>query len=339
MTRPPILAVVVLVFLAGCQEPLTVLVSPEVSDLLPAVRAAVTQSGVRATVTAESERWPGGSGLRITTTPGWNLPAGAPPASRIPQNGASDYQTAGALAALADAKAGTVSVLPVVFDLWGTTVFPQTKNRTGPAPRGPQPQRWLVAGARPSFRQAAVYLWGALSLPPGNWFASPSPPTLAAAVQTAARRPEWAAGTWRYAQPDLLQSYRAGAPFVFFETYRDYERETNAGFREFRPLAVGSPATVAGIVVFAEIRGSAAAWDPLLRQLVSAGFQQSVERGSGWLAVNLLAPEIDGEGAAVRNLVKLAGRFAVTSDRLPAALTERNRATDIELAFEQAPNH
>jgi hypothetical protein len=169
-----------------------------------------------------------------------------------------------------------------------------------------------------------------------DWFTSTSPPTMTAAVQTATRRPEWAFNTWRYAQADLLQTYRPGTPFVFFETYRDYERETKAGFRQFRALATGSPATVAGTVVFAEVRGSAAAWDPLLKLFASAGFQQSVERSSPWLAVNLLAPEIDGEGASVRNLVKLAAHFVLTSDRLPPTLTEKNRPTDIELAFERA---
>jgi hypothetical protein len=324
--------------LVGCQAPLVVLVSPDVTDLVPSITAAVKTSGVEATVVTETNRWPSGAeGLRVTTTPGWNLPAEAPPAAPavLPKDFDSTYQTAPALAALAGGP-GSVSAIPLFFDVWGTTTFaPNPKAKVLPAIR-----HWQAGGSRPGFRQAAVFLWGAAppSAPAAQWFSSPAPPALAKAVAAVAGKPEWVPNNWRFSQADLLGAYRPEAPLVFYETYRDYEKQRVTAARRFQPLTMGTPRVVAGIVVFTELRGhEPARWQALLGVLASATFQKTVGLTQPWLPANLQAPDIDSEGAAARNVVKMAARFFPTSDRLPDPMTARDLPTSIQLAFDQLP--
>ncbi len=322
--------------LVGCQAPLVVLVSPDLAELTPSIASAVKGSGLNATVVTESARWPSGAeGLRVTTTPGWNLPAEAPKGAVIvlPEGFDSAYQTAPSLAALAG-KPGSVSAIPLFFDIWGTTVFSTPKTAARPVA-----QHWQAGGSRPGFRQAAVFLWGPAlpSTAADQWFSSAPPASLNQTIEAVAHKTEWVSNNWRLSQADLLGAYHPGAPLVFYETYRDYEKQHVAA-RRFQPLTMGTPLTVAGIVVFAEIRGGEPQrWQPLLGILASASFQKGVGLTTPWLPANLQAPDIDSEGAAARNVVKMAARFFPTSDRLPDPITARDLPASIQLAFDQLP--
>jgi hypothetical protein len=55
------------------------------------------------------------------------------------------------------------------------------------------------------------------------------------------------------------------------------------------------------------------------------------------LAANSSAPELDGTGAAVRNLVRQAEFFYPLTDRLPDPLVENDLTVDVQLAIDEAP--
>ena len=101
--------------------------------------------------------------VRLTTTPGWNLPPGIGTAAALPAALAPSYSAAPALAALGLKRDGSWSSVPLLFDPLGKTAF--TKDLSGPplsgewkdilrevrAEHGPRSRE------RPSFRQAAYF--------------------------------------------------------------------------------------------------------------------------------------------------------------------------------------
>ena len=147
---------------------------------------------------------------------------------------------------------------------------------------------------------------------------------------------------WNYTRADTLSHYKPGSSLTFIETFRDYELTNTPGFRRFAVLGVGQKdaLAVAGVVIFAEIRGdrgAVKAASKIVSSLTTPSFQKAAGLSGKWLAANGEAPEIDGTGASVRNLVRQARAFYPLTDRLPDPLIKGNLLDDIQLAIDTTP--
>jgi hypothetical protein len=112
--------------------------------------------------------------------------------------------------------------------------------------------------------------------------------------------------------------------------------------RRFVPLSVrrGQTYAMAGLVLFAEFRGSRGALKRAARILKSLSeplFQREASVSGKWLALSGEAPELDADGAAARRLVRGCDRFFPLTDRLPDPLVESSLFVDIQLALERVP--
>ncbi|HTP58215.1 MAG TPA: hypothetical protein VMM82_04810 [Spirochaetia bacterium] len=342
--------------LASCQQPVTVLLSPEAAALRADVQSAVTGApGLgKVTVTLESATAPSGPLLRLTSTPGWNLPSGLGPAVPIPAGWDPSYQPLPAFAALGQAKDLSWSSIPLLYDVWGLTTF--AAKAKSQAIHGDWKEllnraalRSLsVAGSRPSFRQAA-YLFAVFPDVPGRgeaaaWFPQTAQGWKAPAIVLPALvvNRAWLANSWFFTQDDQAVSYKPGRPIVFLETYRNFEQANPPGVRRFVPLTVrqGTTVAMAGTVLFLEYRGSKGGLDAALkvaRSLAGMAFQREAGAHGKWLSVDQSAPELDVVGAMVRRMSSGAARFFPVSDRLPDTLVEGNLWAEVQLAVDRAP--
>jgi hypothetical protein len=341
----PLLAALLL---ASCAPAPAVLLSTEAAGLKAVVEAAVPRgTSVLVEGDGHDAKQEKGSVIRLTTTPGWNLPKGAGPAVGLPASWSASYAAAPALAALGRGRDGSWSAVPLLFDPLGRTVF--AKALSDPPPSGEwngilaksAPGSVVVAGSRPAFRQAAYFL-SAYAERPGaieaaSWFSQapagwPLPSkTLAPVFSSRAFAPN----AWMFSRDDLSMSYKPGE-LSFFETYRDFESANPPGKRQFAPLtlAQGPSYAMAGIVLFAECRGnprSARAAGKLVAALDSPAFLKAAGMTGKWLAADRAAPELDSEGALARRLVEGAERFIPLSDRLPEPLVEDCLLVEIQL--------
>lgn len=335
--------------LASCAPTPAVLLSPEAAGLRAAVEAAVPEGTVVLVEgqVSDSKEIPR-SVVRLTTTPGWNLPKGAGPAVALPASWNASYAAAPALSTLGRRRDGSWSAIPLLFDPLGRTAF--AKDLSSPPPSGEwqgilaksAPGTVVVAGKRPAFRQAAYFLSTYAEFPGTieavSWFSQalsdwPSPSkALAPAFSSMAFAPN----AWMFSRDDLSMSYKPGE-LTFFETYRDFEGANPPGTRRFAPLTLarGQSYAMAGIVLFAECRGdgrSARAAGKLVAALDSPAFLKAAGMSGKWLAADRAAPELDSEGALARRLAEGAERFIPLSDRLPEPLVEDSLLVTIQLA-------
>jgi len=343
--------------LASCQKPLVLLVGPEVQDLQPLVQKALAAnpSAGHWTLQPDTKPWPGAAlALRLTTTPGWNLPSSTAPAVQVSDEWrkGGNYRPPDSLARMA-MNGQNWEAIPLFYDVWGETRFvPQGSKASSPtdwdrllAQAGTR--SLVMAGSRPAFRQWAFV--GAVSDGKAHalaspWFALASKPWEGELSALASLKDKacWAANSWDFKMADLLQAYKPNASSTFLETFRDYETANVQGSRRFDALRIPGPSGFAlgGIVVFAELRGAPGRWKaalPLLRILTGSAFQREIGSRTYWLAANSGAPELDGTGAAVRNLVRQAEFFYPLTDRLPDPLVENNLTVDVQLAIDEAP--
>jgi hypothetical protein len=351
-----LLGLATLLSLASCQKNLTVLVGPEAAPLMAAIAdaAARTQGLGKVKVELEAAKAPAGPVLRLTSTPGWNLPAGSAPAVSFPRDWDPSYSIPPSLAVLGQGKDRSWSSVPLLFDVWGQTSF--TGGGRLPAP----PDEWRelvkraasgslsVAGSRPSFRQAAFLFevfpdqtadreataW--FTQAPSGWKA-PS-----AVLPSLVADRAWAPNSWFFTREDQAMSYKAGRPTVFLETYRDYEGANPPGVRRFAPISrrQGSGYAMAGTVLFLEFRGSDRRLEQALRlarALAGPDFQKRAGLEGQWLAANQSAPGLDGTGDMVRRAARAAERFFPLTDRLPEPLAEGNLWVEVQLSADRAP--
>jgi hypothetical protein len=353
---PRVLVLTALAILASCQKPLTVLLGPEAVPLKAAImEAAARTPGLgKVRVEAEGARAPAGPALRLSSTPGWNLPSGSEPLISFPSDWDSSFQPPPVFAVLGQGKDRSWSSVPLLYDVWGQTTFPASPSaQTLPGEwkgllKRAAPASLSVAGIRPSFRQAA-YLFGIFPNLPSQgeaaaWFAqAPSgwkaPGTV---LQALVADRVWVPNAWFFSREDQAMSYKAGKPVVFFESYRDYELANPPGVRRFVPLSIreGQHYAMAGTVLFLEFRGNKSGLAPALRltrSLAGPDFQRQAGTNGKWLSTNQSAPELDGVGAMVRTMSRGAARFFPVTDRLPAPLVEGNLWTDVQLAVDRAP--
>jgi len=347
---PFVLAAVAI--LISCQAPPTVLLAPEAAGLEPAVRGALPRG---AKVEVEGRGKAGRNVIRLSSTPGWNLPAGLGPDVPLPADWNPSYTLPPSLAALGRKADGSWSSVPVLYDVWGETSFAATSPSAPPPPgdwssllKGAARDALVVAGARPSFRQTAFLFQLFPDLPASReaiaWFAQTpagwrSPGSVFPAL--VAHR-AWQPNTWFFSRADQTVAYRSGRPTVFLETYRDYESTNAPGRRRFVPLAAKGPGgyAMAGTVLFLEYRGDARSLDralPLMKRLTGPGFARQAGLGGTWLAAGQAAEELDGVGAMVRRRVGACGRFLPVTDRLPDPLVEGSLWVEVQLAVDSAP--
>jgi len=346
-----------LVMLTSCQRPLTVLVGPEGVHLKAGIEDAVASTSGQGKIQIEAEgaKWPGGPVLRLTTTPGWNLPAGIGPAVSVPADWDATYSPPEALAALGISKNGSWSSVPILYDVWGQTSFAEKQAKPLPPGdwrglrKGTARSSLSVAGSRPSFRQTAYLLELFPDIPAqseaASWFdqAASRWKAPSAVLPSIVTEPAWGQNAWFFGRGDQAMSYKQGKPLVFLETFRDYESTNVPGVRRFVPLDSrqgGKGYAMAGTVLFMEYRGDERGLEaalPLMRALAGNEFQKRAGMTGGWLAVNRTAPEIDGTGATIRRLVAGARRFFPVTDRLPDPLVEGSLWVDVQLAVDSAP--
>jgi hypothetical protein len=336
--------------LASCAP--AVLLSPEAAALRPAVEAAVPK-GTRVLVEgqgAASKAAPRNV-VWISSTPGWNLPAGIGRAEALPADwaGKARYSIPAVLEVLGRRADGSWIAVPLLYDLVGKTVF--AADAKGPPPSGDwealfakaDRQSIDVAGSRPSFRQASYFFESRAAFSgaseAGLWFSQPASgrpdpsSALSPVVSSRALLPD----AWSYARADVLSQYKPGSRMVFLEAFRDYELSNPPGYRRFAALSVGRDGSlaVAGIALFAEFRGdrrAAKAASRIVASLAAPGFQKAAGLSGKWLAANREAPEIDLEGAQARRLVERAARFFPLTDRLPEPPVEGCLLESIQFA-------
>jgi hypothetical protein len=339
-------------WLASCQPPPTVLLAPEAAGLESAVRSALPR-GTR--VEVEGRGVVGRNVIRLSSTPGWNLPAGVGADVPLPADWNPSYSLPPSLAALGRNADGSWSSVPVLYDVWGETGFAAKSSFAPPLPgdwssllKGAARDALVVAGSRPSFRQTAYLFQLFPDLPESRgalaWFAQTpagwrSPGSVFPAL-TANRA--WQPNTWFFSRADQRVAYKSGRPTVFLETYRDFESTNAPGRRSFVPLAANSPGgyAMAGTVLFLEYRGDARTLDRALRlmkSLAGPGFARLAGMDGKWLAADQAAEELDGVGAMVRRRVGGAERFFPVTDRLPDPLVEGNLWVEVQLAVDRTP--
>ncbi|MDA8424954.1 MAG: hypothetical protein M0Z80_02355 [Treponema sp.] len=335
----------------SCQAPPAVLLAPEAAGLESAVRGVLPR-GTK--VEVEGRGGVDRNVIRLSSTPGWNLPSGVGADVPLPADWNPSYTLPPSLAALGRKADGSWSSVPVLYDVWGETSF------AAPSPSAPPPGDWsallkgaardtlVAAGARPSFRQAAFLFQVFPDLPESSealaWFdQTPLGWRAPGAVFPAviANR-AWRPNTWFFSRADQAAAYKPGRPTVFLETYRDYESTNAPGLRRFAPLVANSPGgyALAGTVLFLEYRGDARSLDralPLMKSLTGPGFARKAGLGGKWLAADRAAEELDGVGAMLRRRVGASVRFLPVTDRLPDPLVEGSLWVEVQLAVDRAP--
>jgi len=332
----------------SCQAPLQVAISPDLAELVPLVNEALGSGRVALEDPTRGEP----NTLRLTTTPGWNLPAGSADAGVL-----SDWPELSqvwplpvGLALLGRNVQGWTAV-PVLYDLWGVTTFVDQTPEAVPAWQSweslmasPVPVR--IAGGAPSFRQAAFLFQNrapaTAPVDATRWFGQARDPWVASLQTLPAfvMAPRWEANAWAMSRPDLEFGYQAGTPHQFIETYRTYELANPNGIRQFVPLASGDPSRPAfvGIVVFLEFRGTdLAGAHELITKLLSSSFAKRAGQKFKWLAASPAAPEIDGTGAGVRQLLYRPATVFPVTDRLPTPIDPKSLFGAIEEMIETSP--
>lgn len=338
--------------LAACQRPPAITLASEAAGLRGALQAALSGDAAFKAVKILDEglAMPSRGSLRLSSAPGWALPKGAPPAAPFPKGWDKGvaYSPPAALAALGLREDGSWSCIPMLYDVWGATVF----VNAAAAPLPPLGQliseapasSIAMAGGRPSARQALYYL----GLPPGpltaaeveSWFGRPATEMK---PFSAFQEKSWLHDSWAFSQPDLSRLYKDGSKIIFLESYRDYEAWNAPSYRTFRLLA--SPVdsvrkAYAGTVLFLEYRGApkgVAAALPLVRYLVASSFAKEAGIAEHWLAADQRAPELDSVGELARRLVASAPRFYPVTDRLPNPMVGGSLLVEIMRAVDQAP--
>ena len=350
---------VAVALLASCAPAPVVLISPEAEGLAPAVEKAVPK-GTKVLLESQAGKGAPRTVVRITTTPGWNMPSGVGPAALLPAatlqaDKQGRYAMPSALAALGRRGDGSWSSVPLLFDIWGSTVF--VADEKGPPPSGAWgplfakavKSKVSVAGSRPSFRQTAYFFEtrsaSSHQAEAASWFSQAAAgwDDPAAALSRVAVSRALIPDAWRFARADQSTLYKPGPKLVFLETYRDFEAANPPGFRRFAPLNAGreDAPVLAGTVIFAEFRGdkrAAPAASRIVASLAAPEFQKAAGLAGRWLAANGGAPEIDVEGAQARRLVERASRFFPVCDRLPDPPVEACLLSTIQLASRNADN-
>lgn len=345
-----------LLFLASCSPRLTLLVSPEAAGVGVLVQqSAKTAKGLAALVVVpDSSPWTG-SGLvvRLTSTPGWNLPPAAPKISPIPATALpSSYAPLPVFADLGRAKDGSWPAVPLFFDVVGVEAYYREGSATAPdVPAWDHvgDRRWagLVAlpGGLPIYRQAAFFLQESISKSPmydiGNWFIQDDGAWRdgLARISDLTTAPAWVPSTWTFAPGDLAIWRNTGSQYVLGTTYREFELTRGVAQRRFaawkRSYDSGGTA-LAGTALCLEVYGDGKAakqLDPLLKLLCSPEFQIQVGVRLKWMAVSQSTAEIDGDSSAIRDEVRDALRFFPLASRLPASIPSNNLMGEIQAAF------
>ena len=343
-------------FLSACAPRLTLLVSPEAQSVGAMIaQKARTTAELGSLVLAPDTVWPkSGLVVRLSTTPNWNLPHGAPqsvPMSATVSN--KSFIPLAALAALGKNKNGTWAALPVFYDTVGTLAY----NVPGSVTPLPQWQdldkkvwknRVMFAGRSPLMRQAIFFLESPLSTLPSasNWFTQ-APESWKNALKALSGwilSPAWAPSTWQFAAADVKFWQKPKTPYVFAETYRQFELTQQPGLAHFAAWQKkqGKETWVTGPVLFLEFYPGTSDSNEvkaLVALVTSPAFQGEVGAQQKWLAVNLLAPEIDNSSAQVRTLTRNASGFIPVTERLPDPLPERNLMSSIQVAIDYAKKH
>lgn len=299
----------------------------------------------------EGSAIPSGGSLRLSSAPGWALPKGAPPAAPFPKGWDKGvaYSPPAALAALGLQADGSWSCIPLLYDVWGATVFASVAAPLPPLGqliREAPASSIAMAGGRPSARQALYFL----GMPPRprdleaaeavSWFGRP-----AAEMRpfSAFQEKSWFHDSWAFSERDLSRLYKDGSKITFLESYRDYEAWNAPIHRTFRLLS--SPVdsvrkAYAGTVLFLEYRGAPkglVASLPLVRYLVASSFAKEAGMAEHWLAADQRAPELDSVGELARRLVASSPRFYPVTDRLPNPMVGGSLLVEITRAVDQAP--
>jgi hypothetical protein len=342
-----------LFFLSSCAPRLTLLFSPEaqgVGSLL--AQKARTTPDLGTLVVSPDTAWPkDGLVVRLTSTPNWNLPHGAP--HTLPLNSTDlpkNFVPVASLATLGQNKNGTWAVLPVFFDALGVMAYtvngsPTVLPQWGDLDKKMWKNRLMFAGRSPLIRQGIFFLETPLSTTPEakHWFTqSPDPwKTALSAVPTWILAPAWAPSTWQFATADVKFWQKPKTPYVFATTYRQFELTQQPGIARFSAWQVKrkEQTWMTGPVLFLEIYASASAnkeIKALVALITSPGFQAEVGSQEKWLAVNLLAPEIDNSSAQVRTLARNATDFIPITDRVPDPLPDKNLMSSLQIAIDYA---
>jgi hypothetical protein len=354
------LALCAVACLVSCGGKIAVQVAPEASDLVPSVRAALDRlkspGPVRIVMEGRETAPKGASILRITSTPGWNLPEGFPPELDLPETALpkDSYAIPPSFAAVSRGRApGSWAAVPLFFDPWGRTVFTDGVDTL-------PPNEWrallatakagslVMAGIRPGFRASSLFLSSIdFPMPLGDaasWFAQDASPWKRelSAFPAIVGSPCWGKDAWFYTRGDYEREYRLGPKVVFLETYSDYKKAHPMGTRNFSPLVSSGRAgpILCGEILFLEFRGKERdlkAAIPVVRALVDPLFHKKVGIAASRLSVNVRAPEIDGAGAAVRRIAAQASECLPVADRLPSPLVEKSLWTSIQLAADRGP--
>jgi hypothetical protein len=350
-------ALAILMVLVSCNRSRVVLVGPDTEAFGPLVETALKQDGTAGTWTVQSEgaTWPADAVVvRLTTSPGWNLPAASPGLVALADSWrtGSDYSPPPSLSRQARNSLGEWEVVPLFYDVWGITRFgPPGTDQAGSGRwdevlSSAPGQSLAMAGDQPAFRQWAFGQAAAGAWPPSDqlalWFSQPAAPWTKeiASLAPLVHHRAWAPQAWRWAEADLDQLSGRKTNTSFVQTFRAFEASPAGGAHRFSPFqrTRAGVSEVSGLVVAAEFRGpkgDTGAVEPLMRLLAGSRFQREAEVQIQWLAASSRAPELDGTSAAVRRLVNQTVRFLPTTNRLPAPLVADSLLAQVQVAVDR----
>ena len=329
-----LLLLLLLLLFASCAPRITVLVSPEATEVGQLLQVqAKGVPGLENLVIQPDSAWPqpaqAGAVVRLTSTPSWNLPAGAPVSQLISDKFIpSSFRPLGGLLSEAQNSPEGWKYLPLFYDPVGVSrSFQNEKPPHLPEWSQITASTWknliTLPGREPLYRQAVFFLAnsGLTSSSPA-WFLTPTSEWQKALqdVSSWLDAPCWISSSWQFAPADLIPWHQPNSPRVFVTTYRSFVQHRTDFPQNFRLWIAPAPAPVVAEVISLESftpLNQEKALKPLLGLVLSPAFENLTGMKTHWIPTDQNTYEIDNTTAEIRPVVSQAPRWAMISNRLP----------------------
>ncbi len=323
-----------LLLLASCAPRITVLVSPEATEVGQLLQTqAKGVHGLENLVFQPDSSWPqssqAGAVVRLTSTPSWNLPQGAPTSQLISDKFIpGSFRPLGGLLVEAQNSPEGWKYLPLFYDPVGVSrSFQNEKPPQLPAWSQVKSPAWknliTLPGREPLYQQAVFFLANPkLTSTAPAWFLTPTSAwqTALQGVKTWLNAPCWIASSWQFAPADLVPWRQPNSPRVFVTTYRSFVRHRTDFPQNFRLWIAPAPAPVVAEVISLESftpLNQEKSLKPLLTLLLSPAFENLAGMKTHWIPTDQNTYEIDNITAEIRSVASQAPRWAMISNRLP----------------------
>ncbi|NNM53793.1 MAG: hypothetical protein HKM05_03620 [Spirochaetales bacterium] len=323
-----------LLLLASCAPRITVLVSPEATEVGQLLQVqAKGVHGLENLVFQPDSSWPqssqAGAVVRLTSTPAWNLPQGAPASHLISEKFIpGGFRPFGGLISQAQNSAKGWKYLPLFYDPVGVSrSFQNEKSPQLPAWSQVKSPRWknliTLPGREPLYQQAVFFLANPkLTSAAPEWFLTPTATwqTAIKGVSAWLNAPCWISSSWQFASSDLVPWRQPNSPRVFVTTYRSFVQHRTDFPQNFRLWIAPAPAPVVAEVLSLESFTPLTQeknLKPLLSLLLSPAFENLTGMKTHWIPTDQNTYEIDNITAELRSVVSQAPRWAMISNRLP----------------------